>query len=149
MKLTEIFETKLRKADRAGFFPYYKENDKIYVYLMIPSDAAYGGTSPQIAKGKVDSGETHQGSAIREAEEELGLMRDNLKEVSLLISDEVEGLDGIYTMKIFYGEIKNPKDFNKPHYETGWAGWIEINQALQKIRKNQFKYLQLLKNKLN
>ena len=67
---------------RAGIVPYFIDNNQIYVYLMIPSDPAYGGTEPQIAKGRVEE-EGEEEAAIREGEEELGLIRANINKIDI------------------------------------------------------------------
>lgn len=147
MRLHEM--GKPRISPRGGFIPYYiDDKGSVSVYLMIPSDPKYGGDKPQIAKGKIDPGEDALEGGTREAEEELGLKRNNLKSSFQLASEDITGLDNTYNITIFAGEVNNPDDFGQPHYETGWAGWIEIDKALTTMRPNQKKYVALLKNKL-
>ena len=43
---------------------------------------------------------------------------------------------------------KNIKDFNKPHYETGWSGFIPIEEALAKIKNTQKSLLLSTINKI-
>ena len=44
---------------RAGVIPYrFNDKGEIEVYCMVPSDPAYGGTSPQLAKGKIERGDS-------------------------------------------------------------------------------------------
>ena len=57
---------------RAGTIPYVNEGGEIKMMFMIPSNSEYGGDQAQIAKGKVEDGETTEFAAIREAKEELG-----------------------------------------------------------------------------
>ena len=40
--------------------------------------SAYGGTSPQLAKGKIERGDSVIDTAWREGEEELGLKKSNM-----------------------------------------------------------------------
>jgi 8-oxo-dGTP pyrophosphatase MutT (NUDIX family) len=116
---------------------------------MIPSDPAYGGTQPQIAKGRVDPGETPEISAIREGEEELGLRHSNIVGSPMLgWSGQLGGMQAKYTMMIYAVEVKDPKDFGQPHYETGWAGWIPAQEAMQKIRSNQKDILKAVLQKI-
>ena len=102
---------------RAGFIPYYKVDDVIYMMFMKPSDSKYGGSDFQLAKGHVDHGEDAQTAAMREANEELGLLSRNVKSIHLL------GRFMGYT-DIFYGEIKDKNDFISTTYETGETAWM-------------------------
>lgn len=138
MKLTEL----QKPIPRAGLYPYYIDsNENIYVHLMIPSNSEFGGSEPQLAKGKIDSGESIKDGAIREACEELGLKKENLKFVRPLFKDVTPSGRDIH---VFYGEVFDKDNFGQFHYETGWAGWIEINEAIVKTRKWQKKYLNKL-----
>lgn len=54
---------------RAGVIPYrFNDKGEVEVYCMIPSDPAYGGSAPQLAKGKIDRGESAINTAWREGE---------------------------------------------------------------------------------
>ena len=117
----EIYMPRHRKAPRAGFLPYYVEGGKMYVLFMKPSDSRYGGDCFQIAKGKVDPGETSEDAATREAHEELGLRMDNLD--TLKYFGTVLG----YT-ELYYGRIKDKDNFDPFHYETGETKWLEVSE---------------------
>ena len=67
---------------RAALIPYFiHPNGEVEMMFMQPSDDLYGGPDPQLAKGKVDPTDaTVEEAAIREASEELGLRRDNMKD---------------------------------------------------------------------
>lgn len=114
------------KVDRAGIIPYYvTEDDEILMMFMIPSDPSYGGSQYQIAKGKVDPGESHETAAVREGEEELGLLPSNMK-------GDVDFV-GVFLgrMHIYTVEVSSLTDFKQPHYETGQVGWLTIDQFLE------------------
>jgi 8-oxo-dGTP pyrophosphatase MutT (NUDIX family) len=110
-----------RKAPRAGYLPYYVEDGKLYIMFMKPSDSAYGGDRFQIAKGKVDPGETAEVAAKREAHEELGLKTSNLD------TDEHFGTFLGYT-ELYFGRVKDREDFDPFDYETGETKWIEVSE---------------------
>jgi len=110
-----------RKAPRAGYLPYYVEGGKMYVMFMKPSDSAYGGDCFQIAKGKVDPGETAEEAAKREAHEELGLKSSNLD------THKHFGTFLGYT-ELYYGRVKDRDDFDPFTYETGETRWIEVSE---------------------
>lgn len=101
---------------RAGLMPYYiDENNETQICLMIPSDPAYGGSKPQIAKGHVDKGETPEKTAIREAEEELGYIHKSHYKVNYVTT-----MSNIR----FYAVKVDSKNFNPASWETGEVIWI-------------------------
>lgn len=112
---------KRRKIPRAGFIPYYVDDGEIYVMLMKPSDPKFGGNEFQIAKGHIDPGEDSKTAALREANEELGLLESNL------VSVEYLGQYLGYT-QIYYGRVKNRNDFTEPMFETGETTWITVSE---------------------
>ena len=114
---------KRKKIPRAGFIPYYKEDDKVYVLLMRPTDSKYGGNEFQLAKGKIDAGEDSETAAFREAHEELGLKKSNV------ISHSYLGLFLGYT-DVYYGEIKDKNDFDPTTFETEETKWMTVDKFL-------------------
>ena len=109
------------KLYRAGLLPYVIEDGVIKFMLMKPADTDRGGDSFQIAKGKIEAGETADDAAIREAEEELGLIRTNMKSFRFL---------GNYLGRtsIFIAEIQDKTRFLSPHFETGETAWMTLSQ---------------------
>lgn len=97
--------------------------------FMIPSHPAYGGTSPQIAKGYVDDGETVKEAAWREGKEELGLHTDNIvgeiKQIwkGLLWSGDNDK-DLPFTVFACEVESTEASKFDEPHFETGETMWM-------------------------
>lgn len=64
---------------RAGLIPFFINDDgMIEMLFMIPSDQRYGGSDPQMAKGRIDDDEEPSETALREAKEELGLIQGNI-----------------------------------------------------------------------
>lgn len=114
-------------AKRAGIIPYYIDNDgSVLVYTMIPSDPAYGGTSPQMAKGQIDEGMDAYETALKEGHEEIGLRKDNIVDLQVL---------GVYSkIAVYFCTVRNPELWDEPHYETGWSGWINISEDFSQIR---------------
>jgi 8-oxo-dGTP pyrophosphatase MutT (NUDIX family) len=135
MKLFEI----AGELVKAGFIPYVFENGTPVFMFMTPSDPAYGGAEPGIAKGGVDAGEDTQTAGIREAEEELGLVISNLKHetIKLAWKGKMTGLKETYPMSVFMGEVKNKEDFVDPHYETGSVHWMTEKEFSKSGRKAQ------------
>jgi 8-oxo-dGTP pyrophosphatase MutT (NUDIX family) len=109
---------------RAGLIPFIKEGENIYMMFMKPSAPKYGGDTFQIAKGKKESGETLKETAIREANEELGLLRDNIKQV-----EEV----GIFMGRtsVFVGHIRDKNLFGDPGCETAKVQWMTLEEFMQ------------------
>jgi 8-oxo-dGTP pyrophosphatase MutT (NUDIX family) len=138
-----------KKPKRAGIIPYmYNEDGDVLVYCMIPSDAEYGGTSPQMAKGKTDNLSAYD-TAIKEGQEELGLIVSNIngRPKSLGVF-EYSGMKQTDEIEVFYCEIKDKDKWGTPHYETGWSGWVNISKEFNKIRKSQQQYFKKLLEKL-
>lgn len=122
MKLNEVADL----PKKAGFLPYVIEDGKPVFMFMLSSDPKFGGGLPAIAKGEIDGDESPKEAGMREAEEELGLKRSNLKlsTVKEVWRGEITGLLITYTMVIYAGEVKNRKDFGTPHYETESVHWM-------------------------
>lgn len=135
MKLKYYLNEETNK-EKAGSIVYYNDKGKLFFMFMIPSDPLYGGSEPQIAKGHIDGNENPKVAAIREASEELGLKKSNIKNVIFLKKHKIIGMTRSYGMNIFGIEVYDKKDFNKPHYETGKVVWLTENK-LNKIRKSQ------------
>lgn len=95
--------------DRAGMIPYHIADDgTINMVFQIPSNPKYGGTDPQLCKGKVDPGETAIEAAIREAKEELGLFVPNVVGEPIYLGKFLGRTD------VFMCQIKDPKLFGIP-----------------------------------
>jgi 8-oxo-dGTP pyrophosphatase MutT (NUDIX family) len=148
MQLTQInhlFKMKLNELNlpvvdsgKAGVIPYIRDGDTVKMLFMVPSDPAYGGDRPAIAKGHVDKGETPEAAAIREAEEELGLKRSNMKGAPTLAwSGELSGLEAHYILHVFIVEVNDEDDFNEPHFETGSTHWLTASEFASKGRRSQ------------
>lgn len=142
MRLNEMRQ----KAPRAGIYPIYKDpNGQIWVYLMIPSDPSYGGSEPQMGKGRVDDGETVEQAAMREGQEELGLRKDNITNMFVIAKEQITGLDGYYEITVYGAEVSDPKAFDPAGKESGWTGWVTLDDALVKGRQSQKHFLQAIK----
>jgi 8-oxo-dGTP pyrophosphatase MutT (NUDIX family) len=122
--------------EKAGLIPVYLNNSNVYVRVMIPSDPAYGGSSPQMSKGTVEKGESSITGAIREAEEELGLIASNITDIRLVSKEIIPGMDQ-FRIPVYSGLIKDPDLWGEPHYETGSTFWLNLTTDFDKIRKVQ------------
>lgn len=137
-KITESVSS----ARRAGIIPYYiDDNGDVLVYTMIPSDPDYGGTSPQMAKGHIDPGMDAYETAMKEGNEEIGLIRGNVIDVQVL---------GVYArIAVYICTVKNPNLWDKPHYETGWSGWVNLTKDFDSIRQEHKPIFMDLYNKVS
>jgi 8-oxo-dGTP pyrophosphatase MutT (NUDIX family) len=107
---------------RAGVIPYFISSiGEIEMMFMKPSDGSYGGDCFQIAKGKVEEGESATAAAFREAHEELGLLKDNI-----VYSFELGTFLGYTT--IFLAKVLNPNDFDDTCHETGETMWMTLEE---------------------
>lgn len=131
-----------KKVYRAGLVPYIINQDKVIeMMFMVPSDPIYGGSlieqvvdgetklvlvsQPQIAKGKVEQDEHHSNTAVREAQEELGLFRGN-------ILGEVHHVGQFLGRTDFHVCKIEAKDmFGEPSYETQEVLWMTLDQFME------------------
>lgn len=118
----------MAKTYRAGVIPYYIKDDEILMMFMKPSEPKFGGDVYQVAKGKVEEGETDEEAAFREANEELGLFQGNL-----ILREELGVFLGRTT--VFVAKIKDPDMFGEPHHETESTTWMTAEQFKEEGRK--------------
>ena len=140
-------ETGYEKRARAGLIPYMKgEDDTLWYLMMVSSDAKFGGPRPMISKGKIESGEAVLEAAIREAEEELGLKRRNIREKTLidLAAERVTLHSGTYELTLYACEIMDKYDFDKWCDETEYVTWMTLDQFKEHGRRDHIKYVERL-----
>lgn len=111
---------------RAGIIPYVVANGRVEMAFMVPSDAAYGGIDPQIAKGRVDLGdETPCHAAIREGAEELGLLEQScIAPPFFLCCERIIGQYETYHLDVFAVEVESKHSFTDPGRETATVVWL-------------------------
>lgn len=143
MKKNDIInkENKKRKKIilKSGFIPFVKNNKTIEILLMVPSNPKFGGNMPQFAKGEIEKNLSPLENALKEAEEELGLIIENILFNKYLCKEK-----NIYW---FYGELKNKKT-KSFCFETKEIIWCNINNAINIIRNDQIPILEKLINEL-
>ncbi|ASV44256.1 hypothetical protein PBI_SCTP2_241 [Salicola phage SCTP-2] len=124
--------SKMKK--RSGLLLFYiaPKSGDVYFRCMIPSDAKYGGLSPQIPKGRIEENYNKRETAIKETQEEAGLLIHNLKWVYHFRDYEDMKLS------IFYGTVENPSDFGDWDWETEWSGWVNFDKQSEYIRETQY-----------
>jgi 8-oxo-dGTP pyrophosphatase MutT (NUDIX family) len=137
MRLENLTEAVSEKK-KFGAVPWFQKNNRIFMMFMVPSNRNFGGDRPQIAKGGQDAGESRIHSAVREAQEELGLKASNIKQLlPQAVTETVQGDDHSYQLTVYAVEIKNAEDFDQPHYETGSVHWMTLEDFLIRGRQNQ------------
>lgn len=127
-----------KKIFRAGLIPYvFPDNSEPEMLFMVPSNAKYGGDKPQLAKGKVEEGETNKDAAIREAKEEVGLFIGN-------IIGEVKHLGKFLgRTEVYIAEVKDkdlfgePKNIGSDKVETKRTVWLTKEQFVKEGRDIQ------------
>lgn len=119
----------VNKVWRAALIPYIIEDGEIKMMFMKPSSdvAEWSGTSFQIAKGKIEKGETAEAAAVREAHEELGLFRGNI-----ILTEEVGVFMGRTT--VFVSKVKDKDMFGLPSDETSDTTWMTENEFIAEGR---------------
>lgn len=130
--------------NKSGMIPVYKDGKEIKYLFMISSDANYGGSKPMVSKGGVEEGESDKDSAIREAEEELGLVASNLKSklIQIYSKEVINWLDEKYTLTMFIASIKDPNNFVTPHYETKETVWYTLDEFRKHGRKDHIEIVE-------
>jgi len=106
---------------RAGVIPYYVEDGVINMLFMVPSNEAFGGSDPQLPKGRIDEGEDAKQAALREGNEEVGLLPWNIEHL-----EEVGTFLGRTT--VFVAKVKDKNDFGDFHFETKETTWMTPEQ---------------------
>jgi len=133
MKLKETYQEEDEKIVRAAMIPFYIKDGKIFMMFMQPSDPKFGGTRWQLCKGGIDKGETPSTAAVREAKEELGLRMSNTKKLFAL------GNFWSGKLHLFVVEVKDPKAFDKPGFETKATKWMNWGDWFKEGRREQTK----------
>jgi 8-oxo-dGTP pyrophosphatase MutT (NUDIX family) len=144
-------EQTYEKDPRAGLIPFLREADGAILYLMmVASDPKFGGPRPMISKGKIEEGETALECAVREAEEELGLKRRNLRGGFIEIFDgRIELYSCAYQLYVYGVEIQDRHDFDKWCDETEYTVWMDLESFKQKGRKDHVRFVEELERKLS
>lgn len=136
------------KRARAGLLPYLRTGDTIQYLMMVSSDPKFGGPRPMISKGKIEPGEGVLDTAIREAEEELGLKRRNIRKVRDLADERVVLHSGTYDLTLFSCEVIDRYDFGKWCDETEYILWMTLDEFREHGRKDHVKYVEQLEAKV-
>lgn len=136
----------MSKERKAGFIPYFfdKTIGKFKYLMMVSSDARFGGDKPMVSKGGQDPGETDEETALREAEEELGLVRSNVHGCWHLCKLSYKN----YKLSIFAGEVKDVSNFVTPCYETEYTVWMTAEQFLKEGREDHYSIVEKLERTL-
>ena len=150
MKIKKFNKFQKAIQDRAGLIPYIIVDGEIEMMFYIPSSDEYtGGYKFQIAKGRVDYGESPQEAAIREAEEEVGLDKDNIKNIMLISEKKLTGSEGYdYILHLYAVEVKNKVDFNRFESDTKETGWLTIGEYTRYGRGSQLKLVKKTYDKI-
>ena len=110
------------KQRRGGVIPYHIEEDGTFKMLfMKPSDAKYGGAQFQIAKGKIEEGESDEDGAFREAQEELGLFEPNTR-------NKVNLGTFLGRTAFFIAEVIDKDKFGDTTSETEAVKWMTLKE---------------------
>jgi 8-oxo-dGTP pyrophosphatase MutT (NUDIX family) len=113
-------EQEYEKRPRAGLIPYLRnEEGELCFLMMVSSNSKFGGPRPMLSKGKIEEGESTLECALREAEEELGLLRENLSDQPILVAQERVVLrSGAYHLTVYAAPIRDRWNFGKWCDET-------------------------------
>lgn len=146
----ETDDSGYEKRPRAGLIPYLRGEDGVLRYLMmVSSDPKFGGPRPMISKGKIEDGEDALGCAIREAEEELGFKRDNIRgDYRHVWAGRIELFSGAYDLTVYGVEILDRYDFDKWCDETEFTTWMTLESFRAKGRKDHVRFVEMLERQV-
>lgn len=144
-------EDQYEKRARSGLIPYLRDEAGVLQYLMmVSSDPKFGGPKPMISKGKIEDDEGTFDCAIREAEEELGLVRENMiGEPFHLISERVVLRSGTYDLTVYAVQIRDRWNFEKWCDETEYTTWMSLEDFKEHGRRDHIPYVAMLEARLN
>ena len=125
---------------KAGFIPYFHNGVNYEYLMMVSSDPKFGGDKPMISKGGVEIDETVKEGALREAEEELGLRRHNLKSFFFFHEKNFK----THQLFVYAGEVKSKDDFAKPHFETEYTVWMTKAEFIENRRRDHRIFIEQL-----
>lgn len=131
------------KISKAGAI-IFTRNPKPLVLMLKSSNPAFGGTSWQLPKGQIDSGESPEQAGIREAKEEAGLMDSDVLKITDLGTFTLKGMMDTYGIHFQAVETHKPKVSGTYHFETGETKWFTVEDAEKLIRKDQKQVLDKL-----
>ena len=137
----------MSKDKKAGLIPYFFNEEKgAYEYLMmISSNAAFGGPDPMISKGGMDIGEDTLTTAIREAQEELGLKVENLADHPRRLTEKSYKN---YRLTVYFAPVRSKHDFGEFCYETRETRWMTLDEFVKDGREDHLVFIQDLDNLL-
>ena len=119
----------MSKIYRAGIIPAIKIENVWHYLFMRPSDPKYGGDFFQIAKGRVDDTDSDfLHTAIREGQEELGLVPSNIRKIYYL--GEFFGRTHLYV-----ANVHSRDNFDSYTNETDAVAWMTSTQFMEEGRE--------------
>lgn len=144
--MDELDELQYEKRARAGLIPYMRnESGELIFLMMVSSNAKFGGPRPMLSKGKIEEGESTLECAIREAEEELGLIQMNMiGRPAFLAEERVVLRSGAYLLTLYSVQIRDRWDFDKWCDETEYTVWMSLAEFREDGRKDHVKYVEQL-----
>jgi 8-oxo-dGTP pyrophosphatase MutT (NUDIX family) len=151
METTEhLDELQYEKRARAGLIPYMRnERGELIFLMMVASNPKMGGAKPMISKGKIEEYETAFECAVREAQEELGLVLENIVDTpALLCKDRVVLRSGTYDLTLYYVEINERWNFDMWCDETEYTVWLTRDEFKEQGRRDHIKYIDMLYDEL-
>lgn len=143
-------EVGYEKRSRAGLIPWMRDEEGVLKYLMmVSSDPKFGGPRPMISKGKIEPDETPLAGAIREAEEELGLVQRNMRtEPEMIYEGRQELYSGAYHLTVYAVQIYDRADFDKWCDETEYTVWLSLEEFKHVGRRDHVKFVEELQRRI-
>lgn len=121
------------KREKSACLPFHKENEKIKMLFMRPSNPLYGGTYLQLPKGTIENGYNPEETIKKELEEEVGLVESNIEHLIFLFKDKLKDCN-VY---VYAAQVIDTNALQPFHYETSEVKWLYVNDVKHEVRKSQ------------
>lgn len=124
-----------RKEISAGGVVYRQENGELQIQLILDR---YGKVS--LAKGKMESGETIEDTALREIEEETGILGKVVSPVDIIAYTYQNPVHGEVNKEVHYYLVEAKGGHMKPQLEEiNEVSWYDSQEAWNRQQKDGYR----------
>lgn len=147
-KFTDFKSDSSVPTDAAGIAVVLKNSESTKILLVHPTNSSWASPRMGIPKGRIELGESIQEAAVRETYEETGiLIKVDQLEPGIETAEVWKGTKFMYNIHYLVCKIKSPEEIGltglrvpKQQLQTeeiDWAGFVEINDAYEKVVSSQ------------
>ncbi len=134
----------MKKEKSCGAVVFRKEDNKTLLLLLRHRHGGHWS----FPKGHVEGEETEKETAVREVQEETGILVDLLE--GFRFSVEYQSKPGVKKQVVYFLAETNSPDFTPQEEEISEITWVEIDEALKKVTfKNDKNLITKAKNHIS